>query len=217
MKNSILPILLIFLIAVSCSDDNETSPGSEPVQMSLSGVSQKGPFVIGSSVTIQELNESFSPNGTSFQVSTTDNLGSFSLNTEVATEYVEIICTGFYYNEVAGEVTNTNLTVRSITPVSENLASNINILTTLAKKRIINLVNEGGLTYEEAKLQAEREVLLVFNVSSETIDGFDQMDISGTGEDDAALLAISIMLQGEGSVSDLSTLTSSIIEDLETD
>ena len=60
--------------------------------MSLTGVSQKGPFVIGSSVTIQELNESFSPNGTSFQVSTSDNLGSFELQTEISTQFVEIIC-----------------------------------------------------------------------------------------------------------------------------
>ena len=185
--------------------------------MSLTGVSQKGPFVIGSSVTIQELNESFSPNGTSFQVSTSDNLGSFELQTEISTQFVEIICTGFYYNEVTGQNTNSNLTVRNIVPVSENLRSNLNILTTLSRKRIINLVNDGELTYEDAKTQAEEEVLLVFNVSSATVEGFDQMDISGNNESDAVLLAISIMLQGEGSVSDLSTLTSTIIEDIEND
>lgn len=212
----IFSLILLALFACNKEDEGQINTNS-PIDMKLRGVSQKGPFAIGSNVTIQELNHDYSPNGVSFQVATTDNHGTFLLNTEISTKLVEIICTGFYYNEVTGEITNTNLTVRSIAQVTENMTSNINILTTLASKRIIHLMNDNDLTFDAAKKQAEKEVLLIFNIYSESTAEFNEMNILGGKDSDAILLAISVMLQGKGSVSDLSILTSKIIQDIEKD
>jgi len=208
--------LLFSIIFQTCRDKDDQKP-SNIISAEIRGTGQKGPFLIGSSVSIQELNESFSPNGTSFEVSTSDNLGSFSLKSDISTPYIEIICTGFYFNEVTGQNTNTNLTLRTISDVSEQLSANINILTTLAKKRIIYLITQEKLSYSAAKTQAESEVLKIFNTTLQNRIEFEDMDLSKEGEANAVLLAISAILQGNNTVSDLSLLINTIIVDIETD
>lgn len=206
-----------FIFFLSCEKDTTTPDDINPVRMGLNGVVQKGPFITGSSIQIQELNENLSPNGISYNVSTEDNFGLFTLESEVGTGFIEIISTGFYYNEVSGEVTNTNLSLRALSPVLDSLNCNINILTTLAKKRIVFLINEEAKTYYEAKQQAQNEILKIFSIYEADIDDFDKMDISKSGKSDAILLAISVVLQGSNSVSELSLLISTIIEDIKED
>jgi len=185
--------------------------------MGLDGVVQKGPFITGSSIQIQELNESLSPNGISFNVTTEDNFGSFTLESEVSTDFIEIISTGFYFNEVSGNNTDIALVLRAVSPVSDSLRCNINILTTLAKKRIVYLINEEGKSFIEAKQQAQNELLDIFSIHETEVEDFEKMDISQNRVSDAILLAISVVLQGSNSVSDLSLLISTIIEDIKED
>ncbi len=212
--------VLVCFIAVfffSCEKDSTKPDDNNPVQMELKGVVQKGPFITGSSVQIQELNKNLSPNGISYSVSTEDNFGAFTLESEVGSEFIEVISNGFYYNEVAGEITNTNLSLRALSPVSGSLKCNINILTTLAKKRIVYLINEENKACSEAKQQAQNEILRIFSIYEADIADFDKMDISKNGKSDAILLAISAILQGSNTVSQLSLLISTIIEDIKED
>ncbi|MDA3839178.1 MAG: hypothetical protein PF574_09390 [Candidatus Delongbacteria bacterium] len=212
-----LILLLTLVLFFSCENDTSAPDDQGPTKMGLDGVVQKGPFITGSTIDIQELNDNLSPNGNTFSVSTEDNFGSFTLESEVDTDFIEIISKGFYFNEVTGVNTDTELTLRALSGVSDSLKCNINILTTLAKKRIIYLINEEDKTYSEAKQQAQNEILDIFNMNEADVDDFEKMDISQNKVSDAILLAISVVLQGSNTVSELSLLISTIIEDIEED
>jgi hypothetical protein len=181
------------------------------------GYVQKGPFITGSSVQIQELNNSLTPNGNTYNVSTEDNFGSFVLETLIPTKYIEVISTGFYFNEISGSLSEANLTLRAIAETDKVLGCNVNILTSLAKKRIVYLVTTEGKTFTEAKIQAQNEILAVFSIDGTGAADFEDMDISESGDSNGMLLAVSAILQGNNTVAELSSLISTIIEDVKTD
>lgn len=181
------------------------------------GYVQKGPFITGSSVQIQELNNSLTPNGNTYNVSTEDNFGSFVLETLIPTKYIEVISTGFYFNEVSGSLSEANLTLRAIAETDKVLGCNVNILTSLAKKRIVYLVTTEGKTFTEAKIQAQNEILAVFSIDGTGAANFEDMDMSEDGDSNGMLLAVSAILQGNNTVAELSSLISTIIEDIKTD
>jgi|GEM_PF-2846652 len=183
----------------------------------IHGYVQKGPFITGSNILIQELNTALSPNGTSYNISTEDNFGSFYLESEISTNYIEVIATGFYFNEVTGSLSDANLTLRAITAVNDTLNCNINILTSLAKKRIVYLITTEGKTFAEAKQQAQNEILAIFSINGTGAADFEDMDISSDGDSNGMLLAISAILQGNNTVAELSLLLSTITEDIKID
>lgn len=74
------------------------------VTYSAAGSVQKGPFTQGTSITIQPLDDSLNPTGKQYQTKTTDDAGTFSVGSEIESRYVEIIATGYYYNEIEGKV-----------------------------------------------------------------------------------------------------------------
>ncbi len=218
----ISPLLIFSLFVLfSCnSDDNIGDPGPEDLNFqvsSLDGKSQKGPYLIGSSITIFELNNDFGPTGLSFAEEIVDNLGSFQIDgIELASPYVEMRANGFYFNEVINENSAAPLTLNAISNLTEKLNININILTSLEKKRVEFLIANGA-DFSEAKSQAIAEVLNVFEINNSNIEEAELLDITQAGENNAILLAVSAILQGYGSVADLSALISSISADIETD
>lgn len=183
----------------------------------IGGYIQKGPFITGSTIQIQELNNDMSPNGTTYNVTTEDNFGTYSLSSNIPADYVEIISTGFYFNEVTGDIADANLTLRSLAAVKDTLDCNVNILTSLAKKRIVYLMNTGGKVYDEARKQAQNEILAIFSITGNDSLDFGNMDISEDGDPNGMLLAVSVILQGDNTVSELSLLVSTIVEDIKTD
>ena len=200
------------LLFASCSDEEEKNILSKNVQ----GFIQKGPFISGSSITIQELDDQLNPTGVSYSIATNDDFGSFTLETPIRSGYIEIIAQGFYFNEVNGEISKSNITLRALTKVNQSLVSNVNVLTTLTNNRIKYLIKNDGLSYEEAKETAEKEILTVFNISGEGID-FNSLDISKSEEKNAILLAVSCILQGDLTEGELMEIISKIIQDVEKD
>src|SRR5436309_13410600 len=68
----------------------------------MAGSVQKGPFLIGSSVLVQELDDAyFVGTGREFTASTTDDFGSFEVGS-VQTSHAEVVATGFYFDEISG-------------------------------------------------------------------------------------------------------------------
>jgi uncharacterized protein (TIGR02145 family) len=67
----------------------------------------------------------------------------------------------------------------------------------------MHYVAEKGKTFDEAKDLAETEVLAAFGMAGETTE-FENLDIFGTSDADATLLAISVLMQGDA---DVKTLT----------
>lgn len=185
-------------------------PGPSAQTWSVAGSVQKGPFTQGTTITIQALDETLNPTGKNYSTKTTDDAGSFGIGSQIESRYVEIMAVGYYFNEIEGKVSASTLTLRSLSDLSEEGKTNVNLLTTLESDRMRELV-KGGKTVAEARKQAEEEIFGVFNIPNAVGDaGFDKMDITSGTDADAILLAISASLQAGRSVGELSELISKI-------
>ena len=196
MKKIISAIAVLTLL-VSCTPENnpDVVGGGNNKTWSIHGFVQKGPFVQGSTITIQALDSlSLSPTGQSYSTITTNDLGSFSLDSQIPTRYVETTASGYYYNEVEGKISQSTITLRAISDLKEGGSSNVNILTTLEAGLVRKLIME-GLSIADARIEADRSILSCFGIRYNSNEGFDKMDVTGQKDRDAILLAISIILQ----------------------
>ena len=162
---------------------------------SFSGKVQKGPFITGATITVNELNENLGQTGKSFTTSITSDDGSFSLNNvEMESNLALLSGNGFYFNEVLGQLSSAQITLQAITDLTDEETVNINVLTHITKARIETLVGEGK-SFPDAKRQAEGEFQDFLGVTEHFNQGFEQMSIASAGDFNAMLLAFSIILQ----------------------
>ena len=162
---------------------------------SFSGKVQKGPFVTGTTITVNELNESLGQTGKSFTTSITSDDGSFSLsNIEMETNWALLTGNGFYYNEVIGQLSSAQITLQALTDLTDEETVNINVLTHITKARIETLVHQ-GMSFSDAKRQAEGEFQDFLGMTEHFNQGFEQMNIASAGDFNAMLLAFSVILQ----------------------
>lgn len=187
--------------------DLETGPeevvlDSEQVVTSVedvSGFTQKGPFLLGSEVVAYELQNgrTLKQTGKQFHGRISDDRGSFNIRTiKVASQYAFLAAKGFYRNEVSGKVSGQQITLNALTDLRNRNVANINVLTHLEYDRVVNLVTKDGYTVRKAKKKAEEEIFKFFHMDSLKIEGVSEdFSIGGNGAGDAALLAISILLQ----------------------
>ena len=198
---------------------------SEKVATSLEGVSgysQKGPFINGSKVTVIELESGRSLNqtGNTFESKILTDDGQFKLNARMmVSQYVELHAEGYYRNEVTGGNSEAPLTLYAITDVSKRDGGivNINLLTHLEYQRVVYLVTQKKMKVFAAKKQAEREIFALLHIDSKDFFSSEDLNIAGSSEGDAALLAFSVMFQGDRSVSQLTELLTNISTDMEKD
>lgn len=224
MKTSaILSILLIFFIAGACDkvpvdkdedlvDKDEDTPMI--IRENIRGVVQKGPFLNGASVLIFELDSSLKQTGKVFSTNISYNTGSFEMTrVELASQFVEIKADGYYFNEITGKKSTSQLSLHALADLTDESSLNVNILSHLEKDRIKHLVARGS-TFGDAKKQAQAEVLEIFSFEKPDITRSELMDISKEGDDNAILLAISVIIQGFRSEAGLSELMADIIDDI---
>lgn len=213
-------VFVLFLVLFSCTKDETADLAIEPIPIikeKIEGFVQKGPFVIGSSITISELDSNLSQTGRNFSTQITNNNGNFEINNiTLKSNIVEIKADGFYYNEVRGKTAENRLALYSLSDISDQNTVNVNVLSYLEKPRIEYLVNNGK-SFSEAKKQAQREVLEIFEIEKNDIVFSEQLDISKNGEDNSILLAISTILQGNRNVAELTELLAKISLDIRTD
>ncbi len=203
-------LVAMSLFAVGCSSDNVAGGASGDAgvvavkDLDVAGVSQKGPFLMGSSVTVQELDgQTLVQTGKSFRASIKSNQGDFVVKgVSLASQYALLEVNGYYRNEISGERSKGVIALNALTDLSDRNHVNVNLMTHLTAYRILKLVQNEGKTFADAKKQAEREVLNSFGVlndmgNSEDLDLF-------TGDGGAFLLAVSVLMQGNGSEADLS-------------
>jgi hypothetical protein len=123
---------------------------------------------------------------------------------------------GFYFNEVSGEQSASQITLYALSDKSEKGDVNINILTHLEKPRVEYLMNSGK-SFAEAKAQSQKEILQIFNIEKNDIKASENLNVSENGDDNGILLAISSILQGYRSESELTELLSNISNDIKED
>ncbi len=205
----------LFAIAVltACSKDRETAQNTK----TISGSAQKGPFLNGTSITVYELDQNYTQTGNTFSAVITDNTGSFQINNAALTSnFISIRADGFYFNEVCGSNSISQLTLFGIADISYATSLHVNILTHLEKPRVEYLLGT-GMPFDSAKKVAQADVLNIFNISASGIQNSEYLDISDAGDGNAILLAISAILQGFRTESELSSLLSLIGGDIRSD
>jgi hypothetical protein len=206
--------LIIFILFVSCDkEDTDDLLKKE----AIGGFVQKGPFISGTSILISELKNDLSPTGKLFNTQITDNKGKFEINNiELVSNFISIRADGFYYNEVLGEKSGSQITLYAISDISDKSAININLLSHLEKSRVEYLISQGE-SFSDAKNQAQSEILAMFKFAIDSIDLSEQLDITKEGNGNAILLAASLILQGHRTEGELTELLSNISTDLRED
>lgn len=207
----------------SLIDSGNVELDSECVAVSvdeISGTSQKGPLLKGSKVVLRELQDgrSLAQTGNSFNGKILNDKGDFKINAQrLTSQYVVLEATGYYRNEVTGKNSNSELTLYSLSNVLQKRTVNVNLLTHLEYERVLYLVTKKKYSVKKAKKQAQVEILNLFGIDATKFSNSENLSIAGASEEDAALLAFSILLQGDRSVADLSTLLQKISTDMEKD
>lgn len=206
-------LLLVSAILFAACSDSKVAGGSSDdagiiADLNVAGVSQKGPFVKGSAVTVQGIScESMTLTGEKFEGVVKSDKGDFEIkNVNLSSTCAVFEVTGFYLNEISGQKTNSELTLRALTDLKDRKRVNINLLTHLEYERIKYLVTVEKMSFAEAKAQAEREVLASFDISNE-VEGFENLNIFESGDGNAALLAVSILMQADADVAKLEERT----------
>ena len=158
--------LFLGLSMASCSEkDDFLDEPEEPQTYDVQGKVEKGPFISGSSISIQPMDSKLQVLGSMYNTAITDDLGNFMLGSkEFATQYAEFMANGYFYNEVKGELSNGTLTLRALVDLKDNSTVNVNILTHLKYARIKNLVSSGK-KFSEANTQAQTELIEAFGLS----------------------------------------------------
>lgn len=207
--NYTLPVLAIGLLGWACSSVEDTGAAGTSIESEgvvantpvedwkVSGVSQKGPFVTGSVVTVQELDGlTLNQTGKSFRGTIKSDKGDFAITgINLASQYAMLEANGYYRNEVTGAKSTGTVSLRAITDLSDRNTVNINLFTHLEYERVMHLVLEGGKTVAAAKAQAESEILTAFGINVQ-IASPEDLNIFDSGDGNAALLAVSLLMQG---------------------
>ena len=194
----------------ACSDDKVAGGSSDDAgiyavkNLDVAGVAQKGPFVKGSDVTVQGIDcKTMALTGEIFEGSVKSDKGDFGVddvNLSASCALFEVV--GYYFNEVTGKKSAGEVTLRVISDLSDRKHVNINMLTELEYKRVMNLVSEEKMSFADAKKQAEKEVLASFNVNGDYALSED-LNIFEKGDGNAALLAVSVIVLADAKESKL--------------
>ena len=218
MKKLMLPFLLALgTVLLACSDDvlNGALDDAGVVAINdreIAGVTQKGPFLMGSSVTIQELDGlSLVQTGKSFKAFVKSNQGDFSIkDVSLVSQYAMLEVEGYFRNEVTGQNSGGMILLNALTDLRKRDRVNVNLLTHIESGRILNLVQKHGLSVAAAKKQAEQELFSSFGFMKGNVAPED-MDLFSKNNDGAMLLAVSVlMLQDSSSDADFSERMSKV-------
>ena len=240
---TMLLVLFVAILVVGCggageSNDNHTASfvgGGEGEEGDdeyyVSANARKGPFDFNSDVHVNALNADGTIGTEIAHVQTTDSRGSFEFETEPGIYYVAV--TGTFFNELNRSAYN-GMKLEAIFATEDETDNelSVNLLTHLAKNRIIYLYSELGLPIKDAIDQAQREVVKAFNsalsIEPDAIEDFTTLNIydenGATGNGyllalGAGLLKLAEIQVGEGQHEDgrFSTIVNNLIRDLAED
>ena len=227
MNIRIYQILFSALVLFSACSDNDSSKeagGASEAEnaiaiedKTIAGVSEKGPFINGSAVTIYELDfENLGQTGRTYTGKIASDHGDFRFtHVNLVSQYALLEVNGFYRNEITGKESVAPITLNAMVDFSDRRTANINLLTHLAYARMQYLVDD-GVSVLEAKKQAEKEILEAFSIK-DSVGEFEDLSIFESGDGNAALLAISILMQGDLNEAKFSSRLANFAYDIEKD
>ena len=198
---------------VACSDSDKTAGGTTEdagiiADLNVAGLTQKGPFVKGSAVTVQGIDcKTMEFTDEKFEGKVKSDKGDFEVkDVNLSSTCAVFEVSGNYLNELTGKKSSEKLTLHALTDLKDRKNVNINVLTELEYERVMNLVSKEKMSFDEAKVQAEKEVLAAFGVNdgvADKVQEFENLNIFEKGEGNATLLAVSVLMQGDADVTAL--------------
>lgn len=191
---SLTSCLAMCMIVFSCSDNEEGKNGPS-VRYTVSGKVEKGPFVAGSPINMQTMDAKLQPTGKNFTVNIVDDAGNFNFGSqEFDTPYAKLTASGYFFNEVIGDLSQGTLNLNAVVDLSDKQTINVNILTHLKYDRIINLISAQGKSFKEANKQAQKELLSAFGLQRYADTDASQFSITAGTDEAGALIAISSLI-----------------------
>ena len=181
---------------------------AEITNKTISGLAQKGPFDVGSVISLYQLDgKTFVQEECRYTSKVTNANGAFEIsNISQSSSYASIQVNGSYRSEITGKFSNGKITLKSFADLSNGSNVNINMLTHLTNNRIAYLAST-GVSVSEAKKQAESEILKIFNVKDD-VKNFESLNLFGKNSGNAVLLTVSVLMQRDLNVSDINSLLS---------
>ena len=189
---------------------------------SLAGYTQKGPFLKGSTVYLYELSDGRTLKQTNgnFTSKITRDDGHYRFTArDLVSQYAMLVVDGHYRNEVTGEKSDESIRLNALTDMRKRSSANVNLLTHLEFDRVYQLVTRGDstgkkLSVKQAKHQAQKEILDQFFIKLDDNTDAEDMDVFGKSDADAALLAVSVLLQRDSGAIHLSVQLTEISNDI---
>ena len=224
----ILMLCASALLVMACGDDDakEGNDGSgnsgysstfTPQELVVKGNVEKGPFISGSTITMQPLNKKMQATGSTYTATITDNYGSFTFNPEKFDEpYARLSVNGYFYNEYKGNLSKGQITLQSVVDLKDKSSVNVNLLTHLKYQRVMNLI-EDGKDYTAANKQAQEELLKCFCLQSLNTNDVSQFSIAAGTDESAALIVTSALLLGKRSEAEFTEYLAKLCADFAED
>ena len=192
--------------------------GYTPTNFNVGGKVEKGPFVRGTAIQMQPLDADLDETGESFTSTITDNEGTFTFGSKLLkSPYVKLSASGYYFNEVTGELSKGTLALNAVANLQNAADVNLNILAHLKYQRVMDLVAKDGKSFKEANNQAQEEVLKTFGLEKYAKTDVNHFSITSGTDEAAALIAVSSLILYNRSEAQITEYLSQLSEEFAED
>ena len=106
----VLGVTTMLLTLVACDGLGTGDKPFQPQDYNVSGKVEKGPFVSGSNITMQLLDNKMQTIGEMYTTTIIDDVGSFTFGSKKLTSpYADLTANGYFFNEVKGRLSDGTL------------------------------------------------------------------------------------------------------------
>lgn len=218
LKKAVVVVTIGMMAMIQSCSSNDELDGYTPTNFNVGGKVEKGPFVRGTAIQMQPLDADLDETGESFTSTITDNEGTFTFGSKLLkSPYVKLSASGYYFNEVTGELSKGTLALNAVANLQNAADVNLNILSHLKYQRVMDLVSKDGKSFKEANNQAQEEVLKTFGLEKYAKTDVNHFSITSGTDEAAALIAVSSLILYNRSEAQITEYLSQLSEEFAED
>lgn len=218
LKKAVVVVTIGMMAMLQSCSSNDDLDGYTPTNFNVGGKVEKGPFVRGTAIQMQPLDADLDEIGESFTSTITDNEGTFTFGSKLLkSPYVKLSASGYYFNEVTGELSKGTLALNAVANLQNVADVNLNILAHLKYQRVMDLVAKDGKSFKEANNQAQEEVLKTFGLEKYAKTDVNHFSITSGTDEAAALIAVSSLILYNRSEAQITEYLSQLSEEFAED
>lgn len=218
LKKAVVVVTIGMMAMLQSCSSNDDLDGYTPTNFNVGGKVEKGPFVRGTAIQMQPLDADLDETGESFTSTITDNEGTFTFGSKLLkSPYVKLSASGYYFNEVTGELSKGTLALNAVANLQNAADVNLNILSHLKYQRVMDLVAKDDKSFKEANNQAQEEVLKTFGLEKYAKTDVNHFSITSGTDEAAALIAVSSLILYNRSEAQITEYLSQLSEEFAED